>query len=66
MEKRIERMQHCLSSAHKMVQDLILQATASNASNIVSSLNNMQFVYNELQAIKEELKEKDQKEKADG
>jgi hypothetical protein len=66
MEKRIERMQSCLSSAHKAIQDLVLQATAGNASNVVSSLNNIQFVFNELQAIKNELKDKDQKEKADG
>ena len=66
MEKRIEKMQNSLSAAHTMIQELVIQATSGNASNIVNSLNNIQFVYNQLQIIKKELKDKDQEEKADG
>ena len=63
MENRINNILNSMSAAHKMIQNLVIQATAGNASNIVNSLDNLQFAFNELQAIRDELAEKKESEK---
>lgn len=63
MENRINNILNSMSAAHKMIQNLVIQATAGNASNIVNSLDNLQFAFNELQAIRDELAEKKENEK---
>ena len=63
MENRINNILNSMSAAHKMIQNLVIQATAGNASNIVNSLDSLQFAFNELQAIRDELAEKKENEK---
>ena len=63
MENRINNILNSMSAAHKMIQNLVIQATAGNASNIVNSLDNLQFAFNELQAIRDELAQKKESEK---
>ena len=52
MNERIEHMQRLLAEANEKIQNLILQATAGNVSNIQKSLENIQFVFLELQTLK--------------
>ena len=63
MENRINNILNSMSAAHKMIQNLVIQATAGNASNIVNSLDSLQFAFNELQEIRDELAEKKENEK---
>ena len=57
MGNRIDEMLNRLSAAHKMIQNIVIQATAGNAANVVDSLQNLQIVFNELQAMKREMEE---------
>ena len=55
MENKIQELQNRLSTAHQCVQALILQATAGNTSNVLSAINNIQSVYNELNIMKNDI-----------
>lgn len=66
MENKIQELQNRLSTAHQCIQALILQATAGNTSNVLSAINNIQSVYNELNIMKNDISRKEAKEKADG
>ena len=63
MENKIQELQNRLSTAHQCVQSLILQATAGNTSNVLSAINNIQYVYNELNIMKNDISRKEAKEK---
>lgn len=60
--KHIETLQNRLNVAHQCIQNLIIQATAGNSSNILSAINNIQNVFNELGIIKDELEKQEKKE----
>lgn len=66
MENKIEELQNRLSTAHQCIQALILQATAGNTSNVLSAINNVQYVFNELNIIKNNLKKEPKEKKANG
>ena len=66
MENKIEELQNRLSTAHQCIQDLIIQATAGNTSNVLSAINNIQYVFNELNIIKNNLKKEPKEKKANG
>lgn len=65
MKTKIEELQNRLSVAHECIQNLVLQATAGNTSNVLSAINNVQYVFNELNVIKNNLKD-EPKEKKNG
>ena len=66
MENKIEELQNRLSTAHQCIQALILQATAGNTSNVLSAINNVQYVFNELNIIKNNLKKEPKEKKTNG
>ena len=66
MESKIEELQSHLSTAHQCIQNLIIQVTAGNTSNVLSAINNIQYVFNELNIIKNNLKKEPKEKKANG
>lgn len=62
MEERIDNILKSLGAAYKMIQDLTIQSTASNVSNIKNSLDALKFGFEEIQAVWNELKGKKENE----
>ena len=56
MDKQIEMMRQVLSDAYDSIQQITIQATANNVTNIEENLKRLQLVYNTLGAMSEELK----------
>lgn len=57
MNDVISKLQGILSQAHGDIQNIVVQATAGNISNIRSALNGIQYVYNELPKLMDIAKE---------
>ena len=57
MNDIISKLQGILSQAHVDIQNIVIQATAGNISNIRSALNGIQYVYNELTKLMDIAKE---------
>lgn len=58
MNDIISKLQGILSQAHGDIQNIVVQATAGNVSNIQSALSSIQYVYNELPKLMDIPKEK--------
>ena len=57
MDELIMEFQNILSRAHSDIQNVVVQATAGNVSNIQSALNGIQYVFNGLPKLKDIPKE---------
>lgn len=58
MENQIQAMQEFLNGAYTALQEVTIQATHTNVTNMINALNNIKVVYNTLSMMAKETRSK--------